>query len=299
MVVEIVRVFYGDGIQQHVFVEVQDERGHWIPLDPSTDLPAGQKTKGKRETRISPLDDKATGLEGTDKAGAQYIGIGRPLEVWEQDTSNGDWHKHDPNKGLGAADAATLSYQLVTSGQIRAGLRYRIGMNVTFPFDPSGECPIEQLARCGYGLARAKTWLSEVFTQGQWTVEKLNPLNTARPMADTGKFWQWWLMEGIARQDLQISTKPDDTWIDHPDIQITVIGVQSKVANPPPPDPQPKPNLTTDRQKEESSNIGPLGALGIIAGVSIVGGLGIMGFKKWRASKSARTAPIGAQPEMV
>jgi hypothetical protein len=298
---EVVRQFYGDGIQQHVIVEAQDERGNWIPLDPSTSLPAGQKTKAKRETRISPLDDKATGLEGTDKAGAQYIGIGRPLEVWEQDTKSGGWHKHDANKGLGADTPGntTLPYQQVTNGQIRGGLRYRFGLIVTFPFDPTGECPIEQLARCNHGVARAKTWLTEVFQQERFSIEVLSPLSAARPLTD-GYFWQSWLVEAIARQDMQITTtqptqtNPDATWVNHPDIQIKVIGVQSKVPNPPPPDPQPDPNRDADRAKEEAFTIGPLGVVGIIAGASVVGGVAFWGIKKWREKRARELA--GARP---
>jgi hypothetical protein len=89
--VNVIRQFFGSDLQQHVLIEVQDENGRWIPLDPSTKYPAGKKANAVRETRIDPL-------EGVDSA--EFVGIGG-LPVMEYDGRSG-WHELSEQTGLGA-----------------------------------------------------------------------------------------------------------------------------------------------------------------------------------------------------
>ncbi len=98
--VRVLRQFFGSEHQQHVLVEAEDERGDWVPLDPSTKYPAGKKAPAVQETRVDPMDGEAIGLTGQD--GAQYVGIGGlPVMSFEQ----GSWHEVDPNAGLGKPEA--------------------------------------------------------------------------------------------------------------------------------------------------------------------------------------------------
>lgn len=79
MDVEVIRQFFGDEHQQHVLVQVKLEDGTWLPLDPSSKMPAGMKAQAVRETTCSPWDSSITGIA----ADAQYVGIGAlPVFVW-------------------------------------------------------------------------------------------------------------------------------------------------------------------------------------------------------------------------
>jgi hypothetical protein len=97
--VNIIRQFFGTDLQQHVLIEVQDENGRWIPLDPSTKYPAGKKASALRETRIDPL-------EGVD--GAQFVGIGG-LPVMEYKDPGG-WRELNETSGLGALGPPPVSW---------------------------------------------------------------------------------------------------------------------------------------------------------------------------------------------
>lgn len=273
---EVVRQFYGDGIQQHVFVEAQDERGNWLALDPSTTLPVGHKAKAKRETRMSPMDDKAIGLEGTDKAGAQYIGIGRPLEVWEQNTAaGGGWHVHDKNKGLGADPPSPVPYVEITDGTFHTGLRYRIGIQVSA--QQSWQIDGQSL-KSGFG--------------DDFRIESLVPAGDIQQVPGDFPYFQSWVLQGVALRDgvfpetATRTFKYGVTGVAAVTLQIKrlVMGVQGTSTNPPgpkPPAPPPAPG-----QQPDDSTIGIVGAIGIAVSASVVGGLGFWGIQKWRAKRA-------------
>ncbi len=110
MDVEVVRQFFGAGVQQHVLLEVKIEDGSWFPVDLTppypnmTKLPVGTKAPASRELRYSPFDSKLTGLPDQ----AQFVGMGAlPVWVWQEPHSGlpGRWARV-PNgaklEGLGS-----------------------------------------------------------------------------------------------------------------------------------------------------------------------------------------------------
>ena len=64
--------YFGPDVQQHVLLEVQDEHGDWFTVDPSTNLPVGQKVRAISEERIDPLE--LVGAQGT--AGWEIVTVG-------------------------------------------------------------------------------------------------------------------------------------------------------------------------------------------------------------------------------
>lgn len=87
--VRIVRQIFADGVQQHVLVEAYDtQQSEWVPLDPSSDMPAGDKVRAKTETTLDPL-------EGMPQ---KFVGIGA-LPVVVRDGAG--WRRVPPSVGLG------------------------------------------------------------------------------------------------------------------------------------------------------------------------------------------------------
>jgi hypothetical protein len=74
--VRVVKQTFGSGDQEHVILEFQDENGNWLPLDPSTDRPIGQKEWATSEFRMDPMNASMIGLTGVPDA--EYVGVGNP-----------------------------------------------------------------------------------------------------------------------------------------------------------------------------------------------------------------------------
>jgi hypothetical protein len=72
--VVVVKQNFGPQHQEHVLVEFQDENGNWIPMDPSTNSPAGFAHEAVEEVRIDPMD--VIGSTGT--SGAEIVTLGAP-----------------------------------------------------------------------------------------------------------------------------------------------------------------------------------------------------------------------------
>jgi hypothetical protein len=68
----VVKQNFGPGKQEHVLVEAQMEDGSYIPADPSTNLPAGDKVPAVSEERIDPMD--VVGSSGT--SGPEIVTLG-------------------------------------------------------------------------------------------------------------------------------------------------------------------------------------------------------------------------------
>jgi hypothetical protein len=71
--VVLVKQYFGVDKQEHIMLEAQDEAGDWLPVDPSTDLPVGQKVEAVEETRVDPMS--TVGSLGT--TGAEIVTLGR------------------------------------------------------------------------------------------------------------------------------------------------------------------------------------------------------------------------------
>jgi hypothetical protein len=68
----VIKQNFGPGKQEHVLVEAQMEDGSYIPADPSTNLPAGDKVPAVSEERIDPMD--VVGSSGT--SGPEIVTLG-------------------------------------------------------------------------------------------------------------------------------------------------------------------------------------------------------------------------------
>jgi hypothetical protein len=77
IVVRVLKQSFGPGRQEHVLLEAQDESGVWFPVDPSTELPVGQKVQAVSEVRIDPMS--LVGSAGT--SGAEIVTLGAAPEV--------------------------------------------------------------------------------------------------------------------------------------------------------------------------------------------------------------------------
>jgi len=74
--VRIIKQNFGSAEQEHVLLEVyDDDSGTWIPADPSSDWPAGQKAPAVSEVRIDPMDDAQLGLLANTES--NFVGVGR------------------------------------------------------------------------------------------------------------------------------------------------------------------------------------------------------------------------------
>jgi hypothetical protein len=71
--VNVIKQTFGFGDQEHVLLEAMTEAGPF-PLDPSSDLPAGQKTPASHEFKLDPSNPSMIGLQGVPDA--EFIGVG-------------------------------------------------------------------------------------------------------------------------------------------------------------------------------------------------------------------------------
>lgn len=132
----ILKQNFGPTQQEHVLLEVQDERGAWFAVDPSTRLDAGRSVVAVSEERFDPLSVPS---QSTGGVGAEIVTLGRPqrehpegepywdgrhywahmsdgYQVWYK----GAWQYADPGLPLGAAQG--LGAGFVTPGDV---LSYR------------------------------------------------------------------------------------------------------------------------------------------------------------------------------
>lgn len=75
--IRVLKQGFGPGKQEHVLLEAQDESGVWFPVDPSTDLPVGQKVPAVSEVRMDPMS--LVGSAGT--SGAEIVTLGAAPEI--------------------------------------------------------------------------------------------------------------------------------------------------------------------------------------------------------------------------
>ena len=81
--VMVVKQTFGAGDQEHVLIEAMDDNGNWIPLDASTDAPAGTKAYATEEFRLDPSNPSTIGLTGAPEAEFISIGAGPGFPIWQ------------------------------------------------------------------------------------------------------------------------------------------------------------------------------------------------------------------------
>lgn len=186
--VHVLALDYGPGIQPHVILEFQDDDSRWVAADGTPPYPPlGYRPKAKYTT-VDPMNP--TQVPGNEYPNGAFVGVG-------------------------ASAPSAIPYQSVaipTSGSAVAhtGLRYRIGMVLTFQSDPTDSY-------------RASVETRFYFEALGWTIESLDPQGPAQSILDTG--WvQSWLMQAVATREIPLSQSDAVTYV--------VVGVQAASATP-------------------------------------------------------------------
>lgn len=73
----ILKQSFGLAQQEHVLIEVEDEHGNWLPVDPSTNYPVGQSAYAQHEESFDPMqqNSKTTGVSGNEIVSLGRVGI--------------------------------------------------------------------------------------------------------------------------------------------------------------------------------------------------------------------------------
>jgi hypothetical protein len=240
--VVVVKQNFGGGQQEHVLLEAQDEQGLWFAVDPSTKLPVGSKHPALEEQRVDPMEQKGS----TGTAGAEIVTLGRvpfglghaPGEACCDSCAKGEPCESggcDGDFGLGKGKLDLP--QLYAMGRMR---RYGLGdastdwpPQVTTPALPPGSWQADQALTAKQGLryvvmlAAKGAWCPGLidlacnwtesdatrYFERDWVIETLTlASNLPSPSLLTSTFADQhrtlWLMRGIAKRDLQLSTIP-------------------------------------------------------------------------------------------
>ncbi len=246
--VHILDLVYGPGIQPHVLLEFQDDNGRWVTVDSTPPYPPlGYRPAGKY-TVIDPLDPKVA-----------PTGYGQ-----------GDFI------GYGASAPSAIPYQNVPlPGVAHTGLRYRVGMQVTFGYDPTDQ-PVAQRGA------------EEYFTGQGWTVESLDAQGPAQLVPGIDQYIQSFILTAIAGKEIALPTA-DTPASAGPftgavtSVQYLVVGVQSSTASPPAPGPIVA--VTTPGSYPVNLSLGKAAAVAVGVGVGI--GAAIYVYRRYRAEHGA------------
>jgi hypothetical protein len=119
----VLKQTFGSDDQEHVLIEALDDSGHWFPLDPSTDLPAGTKSPSSAELRIDPTSNLEVGL-GNHIPEAEFIGVGAVAWRFNMPTA-----MHTNAIARRAGLGAPLSWEMNPDGnKVMGGLLYEIAL---------------------------------------------------------------------------------------------------------------------------------------------------------------------------
>jgi len=154
--------------------------------------------------------------------------------------------------GLGQAIPVSVTnqtpYTQVTDGQVHAGLRYRVAIQLTFTSDPSQTDP---------------QTIEDQFS-GSWYIESFDAQDQAQIVPGLNQWIQTFLLQGIALQDQQLTNSST--------INYLVVGVQSSNASP-----QPTSTPAAIPPPQANGNVS-LVAASLVA--AVVGGVGYGLWKK-------------------
>jgi hypothetical protein len=246
--VRVLHIKYYGGAQDHVSIAVETEKG-WMEADSTIDKELGPPTKNAKVTMIDPFDPKYV---PSGEGAGMFVGVGLAY------AGHGDI---TPTLEVGAAAAPTLgTFQSVTDNAVHAGLRYRIGLQLTFTTDPTGNYSLQQQARV-------------YFQQKGWVLEALDQQAAANPITNSGDttYEAPFILQGISTTD---QTLANDDFANY-----LVLGVQSATSNPPAPGAAP---LTVTSPQPSTFNVGYGAALLVTTGAAAIAWGG------WRIYKRSR-----------
>lgn len=116
----ILKQSFGAGQQQHVLLEVQDEQGSWLPVDPSTNYPVGQSAYAEHEESFDPMEQNSQtiGTSGNEIVSLGRVGIALPsagpfdqAQIDLVNQVNGPIYAGNVYLAEGNYGAAVLAYQ--------------------------------------------------------------------------------------------------------------------------------------------------------------------------------------------
>jgi hypothetical protein len=76
----ILKQSFGLDQQEHVLLEVEDEHGNWLPVDPSTNYPVGQSAHAQSEESFDPMSQNS---RTTGNSGNEIVSLGKPALLEE------------------------------------------------------------------------------------------------------------------------------------------------------------------------------------------------------------------------
>lgn len=234
--VVVVKQNFGSGQQEHVLLEAQDEDGRWFAVDPSTKLPVGSKHPALEEQRVDPMDQN--GSMGT--TGPEFVTLGRvpfglghaPGEACCASCARGEGCESESGadfglgkrplfpqlfglgRSFGLGDATDWPPQVTPpalppgSWQPDATLTAKQGLRYVVMLAAKGAwCPGLLDLMCDWNESDAtryfeKDWVIETLASGG----SLPTPSVLSPFVDHHR--TLWMMRGIAKRDLQLSTVP-------------------------------------------------------------------------------------------
>jgi hypothetical protein len=120
--------------------------------------------------------------------------------------------------GVGATAPSAIPYQSVTiptagAAVAHTGLRYRLGLVLTFQSDPTDNYRAQQETRA--------------YFEGQgWSIESADAQGPAQSIPNAG-YVQSWLIQAVATREIELAQSDAVTYV--------VVGVQASSATPPAP----------------------------------------------------------------
>ena len=174
--VRVLGVEYGLGIQPHVLLEFQDDGGRWLTVDPSPPFPpiGYQSSAVVSSVRTDPWDPKAVPSDSPD---GKYVGVG-------------------------ATAPTPIAYQTITvpGATTSVGLRYRLGMTLTFESDPTGN----------YRMLQETT---TYFSGKGWVIEHLDPHGPPAFIPTLNQWVQGWVLQGLSAQAISLTNDDFVTYL--------------------------------------------------------------------------------------
>lgn len=253
--VRILQIEYGGSAQSHVLLEFGDEDiGKWLTVDPSPPYPPIGYRPACEEILVCEPHNPEHVAEGSTREG-MFIGVGRA----------------DGRIGSGAAPATTpataseaIAYQNVPLPAVaHTGLRYRVGMQLAFDYDPTDNY-------------RTRVEVGSAFQGKGWSVESMQPDGPAQFVPGVNQYIQRWILQGIAGQEIPLE---NDTTVIY-----MVLGVQSTTATPGAPS---APLAVSSPTSAVPTNVSFGQVAAVAVGVGAAGGIAYLLYKGWRLRQYA------------
>jgi hypothetical protein len=292
----ILKQNFGPMEQEHVLLEVQDERGAFFPVDPSTRLAAGSSVRAVSEERIDPLSAPSA---STGQTGAEIVTLGRvPLfgvagiphalgeVVWDggnywveqpagrwQVYHDEQWSDASPHHPLGASPPATTWQKLQTFAVVPQHL-YKASFLVSALENSAASNPsiTRYIQARALGPDAAKQALTSMLSDS-WALQSLT-----QTKAVTGGVDSWELVGVSLKSGLLL----DDAFVSWTSLATDAQTIAPTPATPVNPTPPKNPTAAPDR------TLGAVGLGVVLAGAIATGLVAGVVYAKWMSPRARR-----------